>query len=351
MLDEGLYRADGRILDEVYVYGSFIQSKMYRAGVTCSDCHNPHSGALHTGPNPNDVCAQCHLSTRFATTDHAPSKDCVSCHMQDEVYMGVDARRDHSFRLPDTASDPNHYGAAIADARDGNADPMAARNRDFPAIARATILSLLQAPFDDDATAALEKAVSDPDPLVRMAALQAMHAAPVPARPSLGTSLLLDPVRAVRVQAALTFVETRDLLPREAARAYGSAAEEYRQSLLASGSRPESMTELADFEFRMGDNQRAIDYLEQAIELDPNLAVARHSYGLALVREKRYDEALAELKRAYELESGNARFAYVYAVALNSLGMVDESRVVLDKARHEFPKDAEIQSLWEMLRQ
>ena len=54
----GLYHADGQMLDEVYNYGSFKQSKMFAAGVTCSDCHEPHSAKLRA---PGDgVCVQCH---------------------------------------------------------------------------------------------------------------------------------------------------------------------------------------------------------------------------------------------------------------------------------------------------
>jgi tetratricopeptide (TPR) repeat protein len=271
--------------------------------------------------------------------------------MQDEVYMGIDPRRDHSFRLPDTQTNPNHYGAAIAAARDGAADPAAAGDETFPAIARATLISLLEAPFDTDALELLRRAIDDSDPLVRLAALQAMHAAPPDLRPSFGSELLSDPVRAVRVQAALTFVESRDLLPVEAARAYAGAAQEYRESLLATASLPESMTILSDFEFRMGDNVRALSHLEHAIRLDPNLALARHSYGLALVRERRYEEAIEELEQAYELAPGNPRYAYVYAVALNSLGLVDEAVAVLTKAREEFPDDAEIHSFWMLLSQ
>ena len=41
-INRGLYHADGQMLDEVYNYGSFKQSKMFAAGVTCSDCHEPH---------------------------------------------------------------------------------------------------------------------------------------------------------------------------------------------------------------------------------------------------------------------------------------------------------------------
>jgi tetratricopeptide (TPR) repeat protein len=170
-------------------------------------------------------------------------------------------------------------------------------------------------------------------------------------RPLFASSLLADPVRAVRVQAAVTYVELRDLLPLQGTRAYAPAAEEYRQSLLATASMPESLTVLSDFEFRMGDNNLAIDYLQQSIRLDPALAAARHSYGLALIRERRYEEALPELERAYNLDSGNARYAYVYAVALNSRGSVAEALTVLEAARLRFPEDADIQSFWQLLQE
>ena len=42
VLLQDLYFPDGQIQDEVYVYGSFIQSRMFSNGVTCSDCHDPH---------------------------------------------------------------------------------------------------------------------------------------------------------------------------------------------------------------------------------------------------------------------------------------------------------------------
>ena len=56
LLREGLYHADGQILDEVYVYGSFLQSKMYQAGVRCSDCHNSHTLKLKAVGNA--ICVQ-----------------------------------------------------------------------------------------------------------------------------------------------------------------------------------------------------------------------------------------------------------------------------------------------------
>ena len=100
----GLYFPDGQIRDEVYEYGSFLQSKMFHEGVTCSDCHDPHSLKLRA--EGSGVCLQCHGAEKFATPAHhhheAASKgaECVSCHMPERTYMVVDARRDHSFRIP-----------------------------------------------------------------------------------------------------------------------------------------------------------------------------------------------------------------------------------------------------------
>ena len=69
LLDSGVYYADGQILEEDYEYGSFLQSKMHRLGVTCSDCHNPHSLKLPSA-NLNSVCGGCHLPEKFNTPEH-----------------------------------------------------------------------------------------------------------------------------------------------------------------------------------------------------------------------------------------------------------------------------------------
>jgi predicted CXXCH cytochrome family protein len=60
LLTPSLYHADGQQLDEVYVDGSFRQSKMYGKGVGCLSCHDAHTGKLRqTG---NAVCLQCHAA-------------------------------------------------------------------------------------------------------------------------------------------------------------------------------------------------------------------------------------------------------------------------------------------------
>ena len=104
LLSPGLYFADGQQRDEVYIWGSFLQSRMYHAGVTCSDCHEPHTQKLRA--QGNDLCATCHLPTKYDASVHhhhtgsGPGTHCVDCHMPERAYMVIDLRRDHSIRIP-----------------------------------------------------------------------------------------------------------------------------------------------------------------------------------------------------------------------------------------------------------
>ena len=415
LLDEHLYFSDGQIKDEVYVYGSFIQSRMYKAGVTCSNCHNPHSGTLRAGSTPSDVCSQCHLPSKFATVEHSghASTDatCVDCHMTARTYMGVDVRRDHSFRIPrpdlhDETDAPNacgnchadkdadwakraldslgatprpHYGTAIAAGRQGYANETlthASSNEDFPAIARATMLTQLTAPFGDDEIAALGNALADPDPLLRVAALRTLRHLAAETKLGVGGETLNDPIRSVRIQAALTFADIRDLLPLEQTRAFGRAAEEYRATYTMLSSTPDALVNLGNFDIANGNLPGATHYFERALEIDagyvparlnlvdtlrqrqdetnveeilrqgiaiaPNDAALRHSLGLALVRTAQPEAGLAELRQAFELQPSEHRYVYVLSIALNSLGQQNEALRLLDNAYQRSPTNYDI---------
>jgi len=104
LLEAPLYQADGQILDEDYVYGSFTQSKMYQNDVTCTDCHDAHS--LNLKFDGNKLCAQCHVAEKYDSPTHhfheqnTEGAKCINCHMTGRFYMGNDFRRDHSFRVP-----------------------------------------------------------------------------------------------------------------------------------------------------------------------------------------------------------------------------------------------------------
>jgi tetratricopeptide (TPR) repeat protein len=121
MLESDLYWPDGQIREEDYEYGSFLQSRMYRKNVRCSNCHDPHSCTVKfkqddrrhdkkVGANrlrDNQLCGQCHLPATYDTPRHhfhpdatKPGTLCVECHMAEATYMVDDPRRDHSLRIP-----------------------------------------------------------------------------------------------------------------------------------------------------------------------------------------------------------------------------------------------------------
>ena len=82
----------------------FLQSKMFKAGVNCLDCHDKHTMKLKA--EGNGLCLQCHGAEVYNVKEHHQHNDnstgaeCVNCHMPENRYMGVDDRRDHSFKIP-----------------------------------------------------------------------------------------------------------------------------------------------------------------------------------------------------------------------------------------------------------
>ncbi len=277
-IDEQLYYPDGQIKDEVFVYGSFIQSRMYREGVTCSDCHDPHSTRLKR--EGNDLCTQCHAAAAFDVPKHlnhptdSPGAECVNCHMPERTYMVVDPRRDHSFKVPrpdlsielgipnacntchddrstewarehvdswygPSRSDSASYGKIIADARKGapaaeEAVSSFVRSPDMPAILRATAVTLLGEYDTRKSLDAVKQALMDSEPLVRLGAVEAMESAPDRELYAAVAPLLADTIRAVRVEAARVLARVAGRFPRSSdapeTRAFHAALDEYRES-------------------------------------------------------------------------------------------------------------------------
>ncbi len=418
LLEDGLYFDDGQILDEVYVYGSFLQSRMYEAGVTCSDCHNPHSAKLVTGENPSDVCSQCHLPQKFAVEEHtghaAAAVACVDCHMTSRTYMVVDDRRDHSFRIPrpDLAAKTGspsacanchadkdddwavaalrnwhgdgvfarpEFATALHAARKGNGNEeltAVIRRTDTPGIARATAIGELEAPLGRADVDVITQGLSDPDPLVRIAALRQLRNFPDQYRLQYGVDLLDDDVRNVRFEAAFAFADIHAALPGDARVQFESAASDFEAARMVIANRPEAHTAVGDLEVRMGRLEGAVGRFEQALAIDPRFTPARsnlvdvlrqlgddergaglladglelnpedaalhHAQGLLLVREGDPEAGIAALTRAAELAPGNARYVYVVGVGLNSIGRVDDAIATLSSAWRRFPADYDI---------
>ncbi len=244
-LAQGLYQPDGQMLDEVYNYGLFKQSKMYAAGVTCSDCHDPHSAKLKL--SGDQVCLQCHASSyaKPAHTHHegvTPAVTCVSCHMPERTFMVIDRRHDHSFRVPrpdlsdkyETSNACNdchkdktaawaaaaiegwfgpereglqNYAHAFHAAWHDGPDAAAllaavAAHANAPSFARAGALTELAAYVSPANIGLARKGLADADPMVRIAALDMLDSVPPDQLWPVVSPLLSDPVRGVRIKAA-----------------------------------------------------------------------------------------------------------------------------------------------------
>ena len=417
-LARGLYHADGQMLDEVYNYGSFKQSKMFAAGVTCGDCHEPHAAKLRA---PGDgVCLQCHTADKYAAATHhhheaaSPPLACASCHMPERTYMVVDRRHDHSFRVPrpdlsaklgtpNTCNDchrdktaewaasaierwhgPNrkglqNYAEAFHAAWTGHSDAAAllgkiAADPSVPSFARASAMTEL-APWLSPANIGLAQAgLSDPDPMVRIGALDMLANVSAAQLWPLVSPLLSDSNRGVRIRAAalLAAVPTasqpaadRERFERAAAefiaaqrlnadrpqarstlgnfyarRGLATEAEaEYKAALRLSPQFTPAAINLADLYRQLGRDGEGESVLRAAIATSPRDAGLHHALGLALTRLKRTDEAIAELHRAAEIEPDRARYSYVYAVALHSAGRGDEAMTVLNQILVRHPDD------------
>ena len=272
-----------------------------------------------------------------------------------------------------------HFGIALYAGRTGAADAerqldALIGDQDQPAIARASALALL-APLATPASEfALRAALADQNPLVRAAAPRALPAAPTAAMVQAAAPLLSDPVRAVRIETAkmLAGVDQRSMTP-EQQTAFAVATLELFDAEMIDADRPEShlnlglletrlrrpseaenqyqtalrldpnftpaLVNLADLDRMRGQNQEGVKLLRKAMSIDPNNADIKHSLGLALVRQHNYADAIPELRRASELAPDNARYAYVYAVALNSIGASASAMELLENTHKRHPAD------------
>jgi tetratricopeptide (TPR) repeat protein len=319
LLSESLYFADGQMLDEVFEYGSFRQSKMYQAGVVCSDCHEPHS--LQLRADGDAVCAQCHLPGHYASSAHShhepgpEAPGCIDCHMPARNYMVVDPRRDHSFRVPRPdlsvelgvtnacaschadrpdewsavavrgwlgrdASGLQNYARAFAAARAGRiaaADPLrrVAADSEQPAIVRATALELLQGYPAPETLELAARSLEDPDPAVRGAALGLLGAVPMEQRSELVGDLWGDPVLAVRIEAArmLAGLDPRGL-DGAARDLFAAALDDYIAAQNASLDRPAARLNLGNLYSQGGDATLAQQQYRAALALDPSFEPA-----------------------------------------------------------------------------
>ena len=358
LLDPELYFPDGQIRDEVYEYGSFLQSRMYQAGVSCGDCHDPHSLKLRAPGGA--VCLQCHQAEKYQATAHhhhepeSAGSDCLGCHMPGRLYMGVDFRRDHSMRVPrpDLAvsldvpdactgchkdrkpawaagmvrgwfgtarTEARHYGLILHDGDIGAAgarQQLLALAQDIsqPGIVRASALQRLDRIPGPEAMARITALLRDPDPLVRRAAVSAHQSLPPERREGL-LVMLKDRVRDVRLEAVPLVADIPDelLQPGEIGER-DSAIAEYIASQQVNADRADAHLNLALISLARGRSEEARAELEEALVLDPRFVPA--VVNLADLHRTLGQEAEAEAALRRGLETSPKAAALHHALGL-----------------------------------
>ncbi|QGJ70793.1 TPR repeat-containing protein YrrB [Planctomycetales bacterium 10988] len=353
LLDTDIYHPDGQVKPEFegYVYGSFLQSRMYREGVRCSDCHNPHTTKLWA--EGNNLCNRCHQPAKYDTPTHhhhpvgSTGASCVECHMPETTYMHVDPRRDHSIRVPrpdltvklgvpnacnrchtkeeETAewatekvtewygpktSNSPHYGEAIAAGRAGDPEAIEAlaellkiqldKTKQVGPLVRASAAALLGHFPGREVDRAIERALLDREPLVRLAAVQALEGRSE--NRSAAIPLLSDPIRAVRVGAVQVLASIpANQLPRDAQEPFRKAVAEFKEGLDANSDLAGSHIALGILAQNQGYRQEAKEAYLQAIELDPISQVARHHLAVIYQQEGQRREALKVLREGIDI--------------------------------------------------
>lgn len=317
LLRDPLYHADGQQREEVFISASFAQSRMHAAGVTCSDCHEPHSQRLRA--DGNALCATCHSPRHFDQPSHhfhppgSSGAQCVNCHMPQTTYMVIDPRRDHQLSVPrpdltqalgtpnacsgchsDQTSDwaaqqieswfPSgqwrqaHFASAFAAADAG--DPTAqtdlqalVRDPALAPVVRASAARRLLPGADPQAWALLAEQLRSDDPLLRQGALEAFENAPQEPRRQWLPALLDDPQRSLRASAARLLAD----VPVQAARqpAFTRALAEYEAELRLHADRADYLNQFGLLRLRQGRVGEAEQYWDQALRRDPLHSASR----------------------------------------------------------------------------
>lgn len=305
-----LYFADGQIQDEVFVLGSFLQSKMAAQGVVCTDCHNPHSGKV--AESLDDTCLQCHRIDQFQSaqhTQHRSTIQCVDCHMPQRLYMGVDWRRDHRFHRPtqETANgdypcqqchsdgqtnlkealkkwpqradqaDDQRLVWALAHSTLQSGDPLEQQQAldntqlwDITPIFTATLIDALGRNPSLAYIDRLKDWQRSSHPLVREAVAQSLKSIPLEQRWNLALPMLNDSAKSVRVALAASLINDLASLSKTQQALLQPLLNEYRQVLKSQSDRPGTQATLANIALSEGSLLTAQNHFEQALAIEPN---------------------------------------------------------------------------------
>ncbi len=357
LLIDPIYELDGQIKDEDYVYGSFMQSKMYQNDVTCVDCHDAHSLKLkQTG---NNLCLSCHEPKYNSESHHyhkigSEGAQCINCHMTGKIYMGNDYRRDHSFRVPrpdqslkygtpnacnechkDKTAEwaskfidskygtkrPDHFSNYLLEGYNGNHEALytlLSQNK-FPEIARATALyqytnnSLSHKEIND-----IRKFLKDSSILVRNEAVRSFekirdqnyHADIEP--------LLKDSIRLVRIAAVKYFTSLGTDMKGNSD--FDKAEKEYLEMLDMSADFASGQHQIAVYNEMKGHTDLAITAYKRSLKIDNRYNLSRMNLALLLYKQGHIQDAKDLYLKVIEIEPDYSNSYYMLGLLFNEIG-------------------------------
>jgi len=385
-VEPGVFYPDGQQRDEDFNWTSVLLSRMGHAGVTCMDCHDPHTTKTILPVANNLLCLQCHSAPGrvlpggvravpidpVAHSHHAEGSagnSCIACHMPTTNYMQRVPRHDHGWLKPDplmtkelgipnacskchadqsvdwaVAKADEWYGAkldsrqrtrarAVAAAQAGRPDAPASllavlAQEDIPAW-RATYLSLLaRYPLGQEEMKAGRAALTASDPIERSAAVR-LFTGYEPAKEWV-RPLLKDPIRLVRLDAEW-------MLSRELA-AGSPERKEFDAYLALSLDQPSGHLRLGQDLANRDKLPEAEKEIAQAARWDPFSAGIQDAHGMVLSAMGRKQEAAEKLERAAELQPNDAPSALRAGLALAETGKLAEAEQAFRLAVTRDPK-------------
>jgi tetratricopeptide (TPR) repeat protein len=376
LIAKPIYYPDGQILDEDYVYGSFIQSKMYHENVTCTNCHDAHT--LERKFEGNKLCAQCHSPEKYDTEEHSFHKLgtegalCINCHMPGKFYMGNDFRRDHSFRIPRPdlsvkygtpnvcvgchkdktdawaanvllnlkgVPKENHFSDLLIPGLNGvpNAHHdllKLAKDTIYPEIARASAIKELPK-YRNHANVRkqLLHFLNDTSPLVRASTADALNEISDLTNTHYLLPLLEDEKRAVRIKAfsAIAIMEEKSI-PEHYKIAYEKVKKEFLTYLNGISDFLGGRINRANYVLKKGDLQGAIKGYESALEIDNINNMVRTNLANLYYQNGNFKKAEEAFKTIIEQEPKYGATYYSYGLLLAELKRTDEAIIQLELA-------------------
>lgn len=378
--DTEFYHADGQVDDEDYIYTSFLQSRMYHKGVTCSTCHNPHSVKLKR--IGNQTCTLCHIPTKYDVPSHTfhkkgtPAAECKNCHMPGKLYMGNDLRHDHSFRVPRPDLSVK-YGTpnACSNCHKDKSEKVLAEaiikwygpkrvyhfaedlipgsridaesekhltnlidNKFVPKIIKATATFYLGSiPTQSSLNVILARLASN-DSQNRYRALRSLASFPSENWIEAVGPLLSDKVRAVRIAAADLYISIpSNQIPSNYSKAFALAQIELEKSLRYQTDFSTGNVMLADYYLKLKDYPNAEKFYLRGLKKDSNMNYAWLNLSATYNSQGKNSQALQALESALKNDTKNERIYYNLALLYNEMN----NNLAAEKA---FAKAVELKS-------